>query len=131
MARYARMSKQLQVRFSVQGTIREDRQTKSFVSYCPALDLYSAGRTRLDAKKALISAVDTYVRVCFERGILGRLLKQKGFGPTASGEADHAILDAEFIAVAEHASEYDDIFDLEIPLHLVAQSQQVNQECQQ
>lgn len=122
MAGYAAMSKQLEVRFSVQGAIREDRQTKSFVSYCPVLDLYSAGKTRPDAKRALTAAVETYVRVCYERGILGRILKEKGF--TAAAAAPPVGLQAkapiQFIEVAEYASEYDDMFDVEVPLHLVA-----------
>lgn len=36
------------ITFSLDGYIREDK-TNSFVSYCAALDLYSAGKTRIDA----------------------------------------------------------------------------------
>lgn len=121
MAGYPRMPKKVvDVKFSLQGAIREDRQTRSFVAYCPALDLYSAGKSRPDAKKALTAAVDTYVRLCYDRGILGRLLKDKGFATSEASAHDSVI---QFIAVQEHASEYDDVFDFDVPLHLIAQGQ--------
>ena len=132
MALYADMAKQIEVRFSLQGTIREDRQTTSFVSYCPTLDIYSAGRTRVDAKKALSEAVVTYVRLCYERGILGRILKEKGFYATPDVAAVPA--KGQYITVEEHehANEYDDVFDFDVPLHLIAQAQQQRQqECLQ
>lgn len=116
------MSSFIDVRFNVQGAIREDRQTKSFVSYCPMLNLYSAGRTRIDAKKALVHAVDSYVRICYERGILGRILKDKGLIASPSVQPTHPDRPSEFIAVTEYASDYDDIFDVEVPLHLVAEA---------
>lgn len=127
MATYDHMSKQIDVNFSLQGAIREDRQTRCFVAYCPTLDLYSAGPTRVDAKKALTAAVDTYVRICYQRGILGRLLKDKGFSaaPVPNRETDD-----QYIAVKEFASEYDDVFDFDIPLHLIAQGRE-SSECQQ
>jgi len=113
--------KVVDVKFSLQGAIREDRQTRSFVAYCPALDLYSAGKSRPESKKALTAAVDTYVRLCYDRGILGRLLKEKGFFATT--EATEPDSDIQFIAVEDHASEYDDVFEFDIPLHLIAQAQ--------
>lgn len=124
------MPRLLDVKFCLQGKIREDQDTKSFVSYCPALDLYSAGRTRPEAKAALQSAVDMFIRLSYDRGILGQLLRDKGFdsavsaGPTLS---DGLPLDDNFIAITEtHASDapaYDDVFDVEVPIHLVAKEQ--------
>lgn len=128
MALFARMAKKLDVKFSLQGTIREDRQTRSFVSYCPTLDLYSAGRSRIDAKKALTAAVDTYVRICFERGILGKMLMDKGFLAAPSGSVGRTV-NEQYITVGEHASEYDDVFDFDVPLHLIA-AQSQEQACQ-
>lgn len=127
----ARMTTQIDIHFSLQAAIREDRQTTSFVAYCPTLDLYSAGRTRIDAKKALTGAAVMYVRICYERGILGRLLKQKGFSAAQASAGDRPSDSSQFIAIKEYASEYDDVFDIEIPLHLVAQAQQEQRECPQ
>lgn len=125
------MAPQIDVNFRLQAAIRQDSETSSFVAYCPTIDLYSAGRTRGDAKKALIAAAVTYVRLCYERGILDQILKSKGLtatalpGPTPLPDA------GQFIRVTEHASAYDDVFDLDIPLHLVGSRQQEKQECLQ
>lgn len=123
MAPYGIMAKQIDVNFSLQGAIREDRQTRSFVSYCPTLDLYSAGRTRIEAKKALTGAVVSYVRLCYERGILGNILRDKGFLAAPSSTVDRAAGE-QFITVQENASEYDDVFDFDVPLHLLAAQQE-------
>lgn len=133
MSTYARMPKQIEVKFSLQGAIREDRQTQCFVAYCPTLDLYSAGRSRVEARKALSAAVITYVRNCYERGILGRVLKDKGFYASAAPlqADDRAEEKSQFITIEEHASEYDDVFDFDIPLHLVSKAQSENHECPQ
>ena len=123
MAPYANMPKRLDVRFSLQGLIREDRQTQSFLTYCPFLDLYSAGRTRVEAKNALTSAVDSYIRICYERGILGRLLRDKGFLAESDSQPKSAKSDdGQFISVEELAG-YDDTFDVDVPLHILAMAQ--------
>lgn len=122
------MPKLLDVKFSLQGQLREDKDTNCFVSYCPALDLYSAGITRLDAKRALRGAVDMYVRLCYSRGILGRLLQEKGFQAALAGVTAPNPTDSnDFIAITEtqHGMVYDDVFPVEVPLHLVA-NQQLN-----
>lgn len=130
------MSRSLQVRFSLQGAIREDKDTASFVSYCPALDLYSAGRTRPEAKRALQSAVDLFVRSCYSRGILGQVLQAKGFEATDPNVPDeHGLVDGEnFIVVRElaHREAFDDVFNVEVPLHLIAaQAKRTDQPCLQ
>ena len=118
------MAKSIDVRFSLQGQIREDKQTESFVAYCPALDLYSAGQTRPDAKRALESAVDMFVQICFSRNILGRVLHEKGFGVVAASEVPATGLAENFITITEtettHGEQYDDTFPIEVPLHLLA-----------
>ena len=130
MAGYAHMAKQIDLWYRLQAAIREDRQTKSYVAYCPTIDLYSAGRTRVKAKQALKAAAVTYVRICHERGILNSVLQEKGFTATPPSTTGVEQPDSSlFIAVQEHASEYDDIFDLDILLHLLAQAQQ--NECPQ
>ena len=130
MTPFASMPKEIDVRFRLQGAIREDRQTQCFVSYCSTLDLYSAGRTRMDAKKALTAAVVTYVRVCYDRGMLDSILKGKGFSAVLEASDRPTAKNEQFITVEEHASEYDDVFDFDIPLHLVAQAQSERPTCQ-
>lgn len=132
------MPRLLDLNFSLQGQIREDSDTDSFVSYCPALDLYSAGRTRPEAKAALQSAVDMYIRISYDRGILGALLHQKGFGSAVSAGTPtaHDGHSGDFIAITEtnapeHAAQYDDVFSFNVPIHLLAQQQARAEECLQ
>jgi predicted RNase H-like HicB family nuclease len=117
------MPRLIDVKFGLQGAIREDKDTDSFVSYCPALDLHSAGRTRVEAKKALQSAIDMYVRICYQRNILGRIFHEKGFmvaASSAAGAATEAITEFVEITEALHGEKYDDVFAVEVPLHLIA-----------
>ncbi len=53
-----------------------------YVSYCPALDLYSQGKTITEAKKNIIEATELFIESCFERGVLNKVLAKKGFGST-------------------------------------------------
>ena len=124
------MSKQFNLTFSLEGLIREDKDTSCFVSYCPALDLYSAGKTRPKAKAALQSAIDMFIRICFERQTLGRVLAAKGF---AMAPAHERVTDGQFIAIAAteqpsavtvQGTEYDDRFMVEIPMAMIAQQAQ-------
>jgi len=118
------MAKQLNVSFNLDGVIREDKDTNCFVSYCPALDLYSAGRTRPEARAALQSAIDLFVRLGYERNILGRLLHDKGFEPLPVGALLPELgADARnTIVITEDArfETYDDTFKVTVPLNLIA-----------
>ena len=122
------------VTFSLQGQIREDAETKCFVSYSPGLDIYSAGKTRMEAKDALRSAADLFIRICHERGILWHVLQSRGFGQLAQGQ--YPTPGSDFVAVKEQPTvtqmDYDDVFTLEIPLNcLIAARQQENSGCLQ
>lgn len=120
-----KMSRLVEVKFSLTGMIRGDKQTDAFVSYCPALDLYSAGRTRPEAKRALQSAVDMYVRICYDRNILGNVLHSRGFEASKEVEATGADHSTDFIEVTEsiQGEQYDDVFPIDVPLHLIANQQ--------
>lgn len=118
------------VKFSLEGFIREDKETNSFVSYCPALDLHSAGRSRIEAKNALRGAVNMYIRICFDRNVLGRILHESGFEAASEPFIDTPQLsdgpptaDTQFIAITVDGHEYDDMFPVEVPLHLIAGQQ--------
>lgn len=128
------MAKKLfDVTFSLQAVIRPDEETGCFVSYCPALELYSAGKTRIDAKRAIQGAVDMYIRLCYDRGILGRLLHEKGF--TTMEPARHVSVADETQSItiieSEHRTEYDDVFSVQVPMHLVAAAKQAGVPCPQ
>ena len=125
------MAKLVGLKFSLQGQLREDKQTNCFVSYCPALDIYAAGNTRPEAKDALRATIELFIRICYERAIFGVALRQRGFTAAESG-AVPVVTDAqEFIAIQEDAeSMYDDVFEVDVPMHLIAAGAQQQRELQ-
>ena len=60
-------------------------------------------------------------------------MKEKGFLAAAACTTDRPAQSAQFITVKEYASEldgeYDDVFDFDVPLHLIANVQPENQAC--
>ena len=106
-------AKRLTVSFKLSAEVSRDPDTQSFMSYCPALDLYSAGRTDDHARSALVSGAEMYLRHCFQRGILDRMLTEGGFSavsPTRPGDLEGA---GQFMAVREK-SLYE--FNVSIPM---------------
>jgi hypothetical protein len=79
------------------------------------------------------SAVEMYVRICYERNILGKLLHKRGFeavsttqSATESGGAPDQTM--EHITIVEdmvtqqgtQRIAYDDMFKIGVPMHLIA-----------
>lgn len=62
-------------------TVREDRETGCFVSRCPALSVFSAGQTELEALAAIESAVLLYVKALYRQNRLDEKLLLTGFAP--------------------------------------------------
>ena len=58
----------MQVIVNLQGAIRKDPAADVFVSYCPALKLYSQGEDEDQAMDALKSAVSLFLTHCIEHG---------------------------------------------------------------
>lgn len=50
-----------------------------YVSYCPALDLYSQGATAKEARANIIEATRLFIESCFARGTLRDVLRECGF----------------------------------------------------
>ena len=119
-------TRHIEMSFRMRCAIREDADSKTFVAFCPALDVYSSGRTRPEAREALTGALKLYIRVCYDRQILGTVLHKRGFS------ADEQIAvpgmpklapasDGEYIAVTETVLEgrhFDDEFDIDVPMLL-------------
>ena len=75
----------MRIRFEAQvmaGT-RWDQTAETFVSYTPALDLYSQGPTEPEALRGLESAIRLYLITAYEKGMLARLLQRHGFKASA------------------------------------------------
>ena len=45
------------IRVEMEVRVQEDKEVGGFVSYCPALDVYSQGETRIEAHRAIREAV--------------------------------------------------------------------------
>jgi len=128
------MAKLMGMNFSLQGHLREDKDTNCFVTYCPALDLYSAGKTRPEAKDALRNTVALFISICYDRGIFDKVLRDQGFGVAEAGVAPPHTGTQECIAIHEAATtgeDYDDVFDVDVPLHLVAAAVAIGEACHQ
>jgi predicted RNase H-like HicB family nuclease len=70
---------EMKVSFDLALATRLDEETGVHVGYCPALNVYSQGRSSEEAVEAVASAVTLFIGACFERGILHGLLRDKGF----------------------------------------------------
>jgi len=67
---------------AVPAQVREDGD--HFVSFCPALDVYSQGPSEEAALDNLAEALQLFVESCLARGTLDRVLKDCGFEPEAA-----------------------------------------------
>jgi len=79
--------KRITVEVRVQGAVKRDEQAKVYVSYAPALRLYSQGNTQDQAIEALKSAIGLYLKVAYQENIFEKTLRRNGFLLTASPEA--------------------------------------------
>ena len=68
---------------TVPAEVREDAD--HFVSFCPALDVYSQGPSEDAALDNLAEALQLFVESCLARGTLDRVLKDCGFEPGGGG----------------------------------------------
>lgn len=67
---------------TVPAEVREDED--HFVSFCPALEVYSQGPGEEAALDNLAEALQLFVESCLARGTLDRVLKDCGFEPEAA-----------------------------------------------
>ena len=118
----------VQVSFRLQFATRRDDEANVYVGYCPALKLYSQGRTEQESEEAVVSAVKLFLVACYERDMLHSALRSRGMTRATSMVADQLKSDArkEFISVKE----FDREFWRDVPINLVA-AQENNEPCPQ
>jgi predicted RNase H-like HicB family nuclease len=114
----------MQITARLSGLIRRDKTVdRLFVSFCPALNVYSQGASEREAMRALQSAVFLFLTTCYERRMLGQFLQDRGFCAVSESPAvplkDYA---GEFVSVQDSKDEFDKEFPIEVPMYLVAQS---------
>jgi predicted RNase H-like HicB family nuclease len=59
-------------------TVKRDARDR-WVTGCPALDLFSQGKTAEEAKRYLEEAISLWVEDCIDRGTLDQALQEVGF----------------------------------------------------
>lgn len=103
----------------LQGATRYDEDAGVFVGLCPALKIYSQGKTEREAKKALESTLCLYLETCYTRDILNVVLTRAGFKslPPGSTRSVTSALD-EYILIQK--ANFDSVFEMDVPLELVA-----------
>ena len=64
------------------------REGDWFYSSCPALDVYSQGRSDVEALANLAEALHLFVESCYHRSTLDEVLKECGFEPNGTDEPE-------------------------------------------
>ncbi len=90
----------MQIEARLYVTVRRDEAAGVFVSYAPALDIYSQGETQEHAVQAIESAMRMYLITALEEDKIGRVLKRfgevvSGIGPKASTQYIKVVEDGE------------------------------------
>ena len=111
----------MKIKFTVnlKGATRHDEETGLFVGFCPALRVYSQGRTQQEAMQALESSLCLLVVTCFKQGILDRVLSNAGFTATSTPDSLSTSEACEEFIMIQRAH-FDRVFDMSVPLELVA-----------
>ena len=68
----------VQISFCLSCTVKREAKDR-WVTGCPALDVYSQGKTEEKAKQSLKDAIELWVEDCIERGTLDEALQEVGF----------------------------------------------------
>jgi len=122
----------LEIAIKLKAAVRYDEEAGVWVSWCPALDVYSQGTSRQRAQEAVEEALVMYVRYCFQKKKLGKVLDARGFEPVNRGShpVENADGDDQFdefigVRVVHDQRHTPTIFDITVPLPLVATAQMV------
>jgi predicted RNase H-like HicB family nuclease len=108
------------ITFNLSCGVRKDDETGVFVSYCPALDVYSQGTSGQEAEEAIRSAVLLFLTTCYDLEILDHTLKGRGFIPASQAALKSGDAPEEYIAVNE---KFEREFEITVPLSLIAATQ--------
>lgn len=103
--------------------IKWDEEAKVFVTFAPALGLYSQGTTKLQAKTALNDAVNSFLEVAYEKNVLNALLHACGCVEHGGHLDDLRRSGDEYVMIEEQVLErqqYEDMFEVNAQLPLAA-----------
>lgn len=101
--------------------IKYDKEAEVYVTYAPALRVSSQGENLIQAKVALKDAVESFLIVAYEKGVLEKCLKNVGFAIDTC-PIHKSIKSEEYIEIAEETilveKQFEDIFDVPVTLPL-------------
>ena len=63
--------------FSLTVDSEVKKEGDAYVSYCPALDVYSQGDSEDEASANLIEALQLFLQSCYERGTLDAVMTER------------------------------------------------------
>jgi predicted RNase H-like HicB family nuclease len=109
--------------FRLSFATRRDDAADVFVGYCPALDVYSQGRSREEAEDAVVDAAQLFIVSCYERDILHTVLRNRGMTKAKPGSV--ASEDHQYIKIAN----FDKTFERSIPVNLLNTLMQESELC--
>ncbi len=69
----------ISIKVSLSALIDKEKETGLYVSYCPALALYSQGKTEKEAGENIVEAVELFIETCIEEHTLEKVLEDCGF----------------------------------------------------
>lgn len=115
----------LAIKFNIKLTagIKHDKDADVFVSYAPAIGVYSQGETELQAKRALKDAIRLFLIASYKNGVLEQILKNAGFADIKSAEELRGS-GIDYISVEEveesilEKNDFDDVFEVSTSLDL-------------
>jgi predicted RNase H-like HicB family nuclease len=124
---------EMKIFFQLKGAFRDDATAGGVISYCPALNVFSHGKTKEEAKEALCNALTLFLETCYQRDTLWNILRKAGFTPLPrqAGVAVAVTKQDEHIEIHDGniQGKFSEPFELMVPVNLVAQAQQ-EAECQ-
>jgi predicted RNase H-like HicB family nuclease len=105
----------MNVEFRLQFATRRDDEAQVFVGFCPALGVYSQGRTREQAENAVVDAVQLVIISCYERDILHSVLRNKGMT-----KAEPGTITEEHQYIRFEIADFDQTFERSVPVNLLS-----------
>lgn len=110
---------QMKIDIKLRAAVGFDEVAGVWVSWCPALDVYSQGTTKTEAKDGLDDALGMYLKYCYERKILDNVLIKRGFQVSTDAPASSSSDGDEYIDIKKlDHGQYTHTYDLTVQMPL-------------
>ncbi|OHA47587.1 MAG: hypothetical protein A2541_02150 [Candidatus Taylorbacteria bacterium RIFOXYD2_FULL_36_9] len=75
------------------------KQSKSFVAYCPILDISTAGKSEKDVKTKFVELVSIFIEELVEAGTLTEVLSELGWKKSQNKWTPPKVLNSKFVSI--------------------------------